>query len=134
VKRTFSFLASPSALVGSGTALIAATYGLVRLAYGLFLPDVQQAIGLGDGPAGWIASGSSVVYCIGALVGFVVAPARPRTAVVLAALTAGLGVGGMAVSPGRSRSVSPRSSARQGRGWPPPHSSGSCSGTCRPSG
>ena len=98
MKRTFSFFAAPAVLVGSGTALVAATYGLVRLAYGLFLPDVQDAIRLGDGPAGWIASGSSVVYCIGALVGFVLAPARPRTAVVLAALTAGLGVAGMAAS------------------------------------
>jgi predicted MFS family arabinose efflux permease len=100
VKRTFSFLASPAALVGSGTAFIAATYGLVRLAYGLFLPDVQDSIGLGDGPAGWIASGSSIVYVIGALLGFLVAPARPRTALLLAALTAGLGVGGMAASTG----------------------------------
>lgn len=100
MKRTFSFLGSPAALVGSGTALIAATYGLVRLAYGLFLPDVQHAIGLGDGPAGWIASGSSVVYCVGALAGFLVAPTHPRTAVVLAVLTAGLGVAGMAASTG----------------------------------
>jgi predicted MFS family arabinose efflux permease len=100
VKRTFSLLGSPAVLVGSGTALIAATYGLVRLAYGLFLPDVQHTIGLGDGAAGWIASGSSIVYCVGAVIGFLVAPARPRSAVVLAVLTAGLGAAGMATSTG----------------------------------
>ncbi|WP_181431127.1 MFS transporter [Curtobacterium sp. MCBD17_021] len=100
MKRPFSFLAHPAALVGSGTALIAATYGLVRLAYGLFLPDVQQSLSLGDGPAGWIASGSSLVYCLGALVGFVLVPARPRATVVLATLTAGCGVGVTAVSTG----------------------------------
>ncbi|WP_181439557.1 MFS transporter [Curtobacterium sp. MCBD17_032] len=98
MKRPFSFLARPAVLVGSGTALIAATYGLVRLAYGLFLPDVQRSLSLGDGPAGLIASGSSLVYCVGALVGFVLAPTRPRTTVVLATASAGLGVVGMAAS------------------------------------
>jgi predicted MFS family arabinose efflux permease len=98
VKRSFSFFARPAALVGSGTALIAATYGLVRLAYGLFLPDVQRSLSLGDGSAGLIASGSSLVYCVGALVGFLLAPTQPRTTVVLATASAGLGVAGMAAS------------------------------------
>jgi predicted MFS family arabinose efflux permease len=100
VKRPFSFFSRPAVLVGSGTALIAATYGLVRLAYGLFLPDVQQSLSLDDATAGWIASGSSVFYCVGALVGFAVAPTRPRSTVVLAAAAAGLGAAGMAASTG----------------------------------
>lgn len=98
MKRPFSFFARPGALVASGTALIAATYGLVRLAYGLFLPDVQRSLSLGDGPAGLIAAGSSLVYCVGALVGFLLAPTRPRTTVALASASAGLGVAGMATS------------------------------------
>ncbi|PYY45473.1 MFS transporter [Curtobacterium sp. MCBD17_023] len=98
MKRPFSFFARPGALVVSGTALIAATYGLVRLAYGLFLPDVQRTLSLGDGPAGLIAAGSSLVYCVGSLVGFLLAPTRPRTTVALASASAGLGVAGMATS------------------------------------
>ncbi|PYY33324.1 MFS transporter [Curtobacterium sp. MCJR17_055] len=98
MKRPFSFFARPGALIASGTALIAATYGLVRLAYGLFLPDVQRSLSLGDGPAGLIAAGSSLVYCVGALVGFLLAPTRPRMTVALASASAGLGVAGMATS------------------------------------
>ena len=41
MKRSFSFEGRTTGLVALGAALIAATYGLVRLAYGLFLPDVQ---------------------------------------------------------------------------------------------
>ncbi|QWS33736.1 MFS transporter [Curtobacterium aetherium] len=105
MKRTFSLsrgATDGTALVASGTALVAATYGLVRLAYGLFLPDVERSLSLDAGPAGWIASGSSVVYCAGALLGFVLAPVRPRTTVVLAAATAGLGVAAAAASPSAS--------------------------------
>jgi len=98
VKRSFSILV-PTVFVASGTALIAATYGLVRLAYGLVLPDVQHALGFGAALAGWTSAGSSVLYCVGAFVGFVAAPARPRLLVVLAGASAGAGAVGMATSP-----------------------------------
>ncbi|MFJ3034890.1 MFS transporter [Curtobacterium pusillum] len=86
-------------LVVSGLGLIAATYGLVRLAYGLFLPDVQRDLGLSSGAAGWISSGASVLYCVGALVGFVLAARVPRALVLAAALVAGAGALGMAGAP-----------------------------------
>jgi len=98
VKR--SFLLRQRVLVASGLGLIAATYGLVRLAYGLFLPDVQRDLGLSSGAAGWISSGASVLYCVGALVGFVLAARVPRALVLAAALVAGAGALGMAAAPG----------------------------------
>ncbi len=95
-----SFLLRQRVLVASGLGLIAATYGLVRLAYGLFLPDVQRDLGLSSGAAGWISSGASVLYCVGALVGFVLAARVPRALVLAAALVAGAGALGMAGAPG----------------------------------
>ncbi|GAB2978252.1 MFS transporter [Frigoribacterium salinisoli] len=99
MKRTFS-LSRSSGLVLSGTALVAVTYGLVRLAYGLFLPDVQAELGLDDATAGLVSSGASVLYCAGALTGFLLAATRPRLLVVLAAVTAGGGALGTALSGG----------------------------------
>ncbi len=77
----------------AGTALIAGTYGLVRLAYGLFLSDIQASVGLTSVQAGYVASGASVVYAVGALVG-VVADRWPRLVVLAALGTASLGCGG----------------------------------------
>lgn len=82
----------------AGTALIAGTYGLVRLAYGLFLPDVQDSLGLTSAQAGWVSSGASVVYCLGALVGLV-ADRWPRLLVLAALGTAAAGAAGMALAP-----------------------------------
>jgi predicted MFS family arabinose efflux permease len=100
VKRSFSKGPHPTALVVAGTALIAVTYGLVRLAYGLVLPDVQPDLGLSASAAGGIASGASLLYCVGAVVGFVQAARHPRALVVAAALTAAVGSVGMALAPG----------------------------------
>lgn len=97
MKRSFSVVGA-TAFVVSGTALIAATYGLVRLAYGLVLPDVQHSLDFGSAVAGWTSAGSSALYCVGALVGFLAAPVRPRLLVALAGVTAGGGAAGMALS------------------------------------
>lgn len=96
VKRTFSL--SPLLLVAA-TALIAATYGLVRLAYGLHLPAMQRELGFDVALAGAISSGASAAYCLGALAGFAFAARRPRLLVALAGATAGLGAAGMAIAP-----------------------------------
>ncbi|MDX6366926.1 MAG: hypothetical protein QOK30_2002 [Nocardioidaceae bacterium] len=82
----------------AGTALIAGTYGLVRLAYGLFLSDIQASLGLTSALAGWVSSGASVMYCIGGLVGLV-ADRQPRLLVLAALGTAALGAAGMALAP-----------------------------------
>ncbi|MEV7974301.1 MFS transporter [Cellulomonas sp. NPDC089187] len=93
MKRSFSFIAA-------GTLLIAATYGLVRLAYGLYLPDMQATLGFDDGAAGLISSGGSLVYCAGALVGVATATRFPRALVAAAGLTAATGSLGMALASG----------------------------------
>lgn len=100
MKRSFSFPpSSPLPLVLAGTGLIASTYGLVRLAYGLFLPDVQAELGLGVAAAGVVSAAASIVYCVGALVGFLVATRRARALVVASALSAAVGACGMAAAP-----------------------------------
>lgn len=98
MKRTLSFGPTELPLVVTGTALIAATYGLVRLAYGLILPDVQASIGLDDTLAGMISSGASVAYCLGAALGLGADP-HPRRLVVAASITAAGGSLAMALSP-----------------------------------
>ncbi len=56
MKRTFSFgLCREPSVIVAGTAFIAATYGLVRLAYGLFLPDIQADLALDSARAGGIS-------------------------------------------------------------------------------
>ena len=84
----------------AGTGLIAATYGLVRLAYGLLLPDMQAELGLDVATAGVVSAGASVVYCVGALVGFLVAARRARALVVASTLSAAVGACGMAAAAG----------------------------------
>ncbi|GAA2176694.1 MFS transporter [Agrococcus versicolor] len=79
-------------------ALVAATYGLVRLAYGLLLPDVQAELGLGVAAAGAASAGASVVYCLCAAVGFVLAARLPRALVAAAATGAAVGAVGMATA------------------------------------
>ncbi|TCU83836.1 putative MFS family arabinose efflux permease [Curtobacterium sp. PhB25] len=95
-----SFLLRRWVFLGSGLALIAATYGLVRLAFGLFLPDVQRDLGLRPDAAGWVSSGASAMYCVGAVVGFLVAARVPRVLVAAAAGVAGVGALAMAAAPG----------------------------------
>ena len=98
MKRSFSYEKRVAWLLASGVGLIAATYGLVRLAYGLFLPDVQAELSFGAAPAGLISSGASVVYCVGAAIGFFVAARHPRSLVIAGALSASSGAAGMAAA------------------------------------
>lgn len=81
-----------------GMCFIAATYGLVRLAYGLFLPDLQRDLGLGAAVAGYISSGSSLMYCLAAAAGFGFGRRSPRALIMAAAVTACGGVWGMAAA------------------------------------
>lgn len=98
MKRSLSFSVGALALPAAGLVLVAATYGLVRLAYGLLLPDVQHDLGIATPAAGAISAGASAVYCVGAVVGFALASRRPRTLVVLAGVAAALGALGTAVA------------------------------------
>lgn len=100
MKRSFSFWSGRDTwLVVLGTGLIAGTYGLVRLAYGLFLPDIERSVPLGSALAGYVSSGASAAYCLGALVGLAAA-AHPRLLVAGALTTAAGGALGMAAASG----------------------------------
>lgn len=99
MKRTFSFRrAGDGMLLAAGTGLIALTYGLVRMAYGLFLPEVQADLSFDAAAAGLISSGASVSYCVGALIGLRAGAAHPRRLVIGAGLCAGIGSAGMAAA------------------------------------
>ncbi len=98
MKRSFSLRGA--AFLGSGLALIAVTYGLVRLAFGLFLPDVQRDLDLDATSAGWVSAAASACYCVGASAGFVLARSHARSLVLSAAVTAAAGALGMAASSG----------------------------------
>lgn len=77
--------------------LIAATYGLVRLSFGLLLPDVQRDLGFGADFAGVISAGGSALYVVGAVVGFFAAR-MPRALIATAAASAALGATTMALA------------------------------------
>ncbi|AZZ82462.1 MFS transporter [Gordonia alkanivorans] len=99
MKRAFSFgLDREWLVIVTGIAFIAATYGLVRLAYGLFLPDIQTDLALDSAGAGYISAGSSLVYCLAALCGFLFGRQCPRMLIVVATATAAGGVWGMAAA------------------------------------
>ena len=86
------------AMVVSGMALIAATYGLARFGYGLFLPRFTEAFQMGSATAGFIQAGSFLSFCFAAVLALRLA-ARPRLVVVCAGATAALGSMGVAVAP-----------------------------------
>ena len=86
------------ALVGNGMALIAATYGLARFGYGLFLPRFTETFQMDPAIAGFIQAGSFLSFCIAAMLASSLA-ARPRLVVMCAGATAALGSVGVAVAP-----------------------------------
>lgn len=94
MKRSFS----SGWVTAAALALIAATYGLVRLAFGLVLPDAQRDLGFDDALGGAISSGGSALYVVAALVGFVAAARAPRAAVIAASASAAVGAAGMAMA------------------------------------
>jgi len=86
------------AMVASGMALIAATYGLARFGYGLFLPRFSETFQMGSATAGFIQAGSFLSFCLAAVLALRLA-ARPRLVVMCAGITAALGSTGVAVAP-----------------------------------
>jgi predicted MFS family arabinose efflux permease len=86
------------ALVLSGMVLIAATYGLARFGYGLFLPQFTDAFQLDRAMSGFIQAGSFLAYCVTAALASRMST-RPRMVVVLAGAAATLGSLGVALSP-----------------------------------
>lgn len=80
----------------SGVALIAATYGMARLGFGLFLPAFSDSFALAPTASGLLSSGASILYCIAAGIGFRHAALNPRAVTLLAGLSAAVGSVGIA--------------------------------------
>jgi predicted MFS family arabinose efflux permease len=86
-------------LVAAGTALVGASYGLARYAYGLYLPEVRAEVGFSASAAGLVAAAGYAAYCVGLVAGAVVAEQRHARGVALAAgLCAAAGTGATAVA------------------------------------
>lgn len=85
-------------IVVSGMALIAATYGLARFGYGLFLPRFSETFQMGSTLAGAVQAGSFLSYCCAALAATRLGD-RPRLVVVCAGATATTGAAGVALAP-----------------------------------
>lgn len=84
-------------LIISGTALIAASYGLARFGYGLFVPAFSTDFDLTSTVTGSISSGGFLAYCAAAAIALRLAES-PRWNVLLAGLAATMGSIGIAVS------------------------------------
>ncbi|SCX50277.1 Predicted arabinose efflux permease, MFS family [Klenkia marina] len=87
-----------AALVLAGTALIACTYGLVRYAFGLAVPDAQRDLGLSTAAAGVVSGATSVAYCVAAGLAFVTCQRWPRAVVAGAGGIAVIGAVGVATA------------------------------------
>ena len=85
-------------LILSSMGLIAATYGLARFGYGLFLPQFQQAFDLDGATAGMIQAGSFLSYCVAAVIAALGAK-WPRLLVVCAGASASAGALTVATAP-----------------------------------
>ncbi|WP_253904226.1 MFS transporter [Arthrobacter sp. Br18] len=83
--------------IAGATALIAATYGLARFGYGLFVPAFSRSFDLTPAVTGTISSGSFVAYCVAAAAAYRMARA-PRRTVFLAGAVASAGSIGVALS------------------------------------
>lgn len=84
--------------VFSAMALIAATYGLARFGYGLFLPRFTETFEIGSAASGAIQAGNFLAFCLAAALAIRI-EGRPRVVVVCAGATAAIGAAGVAASP-----------------------------------
>jgi predicted MFS family arabinose efflux permease len=87
-------------LVAPGLALIAVTYGLARFAYGLFLPEMREALDLSETWLGLIGAGSYSGYCVAILVALLfTSRTGPRFMAVAAGAVAIIGMVAVASAP-----------------------------------
>ncbi|RJE82025.1 MFS transporter [Paracoccus onubensis] len=92
---------SPAVRIGAvGFGLIAVCYGFARFAFGLFLPSIDDDLGLGPTLSGMISGGAFAGYCA-AIVASAALTERigAKAVAVSAALVAGLGMVGIALAP-----------------------------------
>lgn len=87
-------------LVAPGLALIAVTYGLARFAYGLFLPEMREALDLPTSLLGVIGAGSYLGYCIAVVISLIyTSRTGPRRMAVAAGAVAVVGMAVVASAP-----------------------------------
>ena len=94
-------LSDSSRVGGAGLLALVATYGIGRLAYGLFVPRFQEEFDLSLDVLGFYASAAQAGYLATAIAtGFVAARYGPRVPVVAACLLLALGAAITAAAPG----------------------------------
>jgi predicted MFS family arabinose efflux permease len=80
--------------------MIAVTYGLARFAYGLFLPEMREALDLSETVLGLIGAGSYAGYCFAILAALVfTSRTGPRFMAVAAGVVAVVGMAAVAGAP-----------------------------------
>jgi predicted MFS family arabinose efflux permease len=80
--------------------MIAVTYGLARFAYGLFLPEMREALDLSETVLGLIGAGSYAGYCFAILAALVfTSRTGPRLMAVAAGAIAVVGMAAVAGAP-----------------------------------
>ncbi|MEJ5868583.1 MFS transporter [Pseudokineococcus sp. 5B2Z-1] len=92
---------SPTARVAtSGAAVVGVAFGMARYVYGLTLPDVRDAFGVGELLLGLVASGTFAGYLVGLLAAPRLAARRgPRAPTTVGGACAVLGCLAVAVAP-----------------------------------
>ncbi|MCX2724743.1 MFS transporter [Roseibium salinum] len=87
-------------LTAAGLAIVAATYGLARYCFGLFLPEIRQEFGLSPETVGLIAGSSYLGYLAATFAGsWLSTVVGPRLPILLGGLAAASGMAIIAVSP-----------------------------------
>jgi len=87
----------------AGIGVVGVTFGMARYGYGLLLPDIRRAYGLGPAALGLIGTGSYVGYLLAtAATGALAHRAGPRATAVASGLlaAAGMAIAGLAQAPG----------------------------------
>ncbi|MGE7601534.1 MFS transporter [Peribacillus sp. NPDC097675] len=80
-------------------AMIAVTYALARLSFGLFLPDISNALGLSESDGGFVGSTGYVSYSLALFISsFLIRKLGQRKVNNLAGLTAVIGLLGIATA------------------------------------
>ncbi|MCF8025904.1 MAG: YbfB/YjiJ family MFS transporter [Desulfobacteraceae bacterium] len=97
----FDKLVSPMKLIPAGLSIVAATYGLARYTYGLYLPDIQADLQLSIEVMGIIGSLSYAGYLAATLFGSTISGITgPRLPIIMGGLCASGGMALMSVSSG----------------------------------
>src|SRR6056297_125984 len=98
--RSTVHISQTSRVGGAGLLTLAATYGIGRLAYGLFVPSFREEFGLSVDVLGFYASAAQAGYLAATLVaGVITARLGPRTPVVTGCLLLTIGAATIASAP-----------------------------------